>query len=171
MPTNIEFLSCLTSWRNDAQLILFELLKLVHEKDSKIKNKLKYRAIFQLLTGCAFSLWRAVFLAENAIRTIPAMEGAKMLLEKVVADNIIGYSDEKNANSWTAGFYVSHIQYRMYHLHKMYGADLAVKKLDKFVKEWDPFKGVSAPQHHDEFFERTIECLNELITALDKLLK
>jgi len=166
---DIEFLERLTKWRNSAQLILFSLLRLVSNKKSKIRDDDKHSAIFQLLVGTAFSLWRAVFLADRPFAFPEAAEAAQAFLEKVVSDNAIGYMDEKKSGPWTAGFYESHIQYRLYHLHKMYGKDLRVAELDDFVAKWDPFKNPPV-QIKDEIFESTIQCLQKLTARLGELL-
>jgi hypothetical protein len=63
--TDMEFLDRLVGWRNEAQLILFSLLELVTSKRSKLKNDPNHNAIFQLLVGAAFSLWRASILRPN----------------------------------------------------------------------------------------------------------
>src|SRR5262245_39731251 len=137
-PPNIKFLTLLVKWRNDAQNVLFRLLQLVAEHETNVQANERYSAIFQLLTGAAFYLWRAVFLAEYRLQTEKALKGAKSLLNKVVSDNAIAYSDEKASQRWTAGFYVSHIQYRMHHLQQVYGDDLDVPELIKFARKWNP---------------------------------
>jgi hypothetical protein len=166
---DIKFLGRLATWRNDAQLILFDLLSLVSRKKQRIKADDAYNAIFQLLVGTAFSLWRAVFLADQPFRPAPALGAAETFLTKVVSDNAIGYSDEKSSRRWTAGFYVSHIQYRMYHLQLLYGQQLQVKALDDYVATWSPFKKRAAPQNEILFFDETINCLQKVTVRLNKL--
>jgi hypothetical protein len=115
---SLNFLKDLTYWHNEAQIIQFSLLKLVTEKEGGILRDDNHKAIFQLLVGASFSLWRAVFLTDEPLELDSALESAKGFLEKVVSDNTIGYSDEKKFKRWTAGFYVSHIQYRLYHFRR-----------------------------------------------------
>jgi hypothetical protein len=118
--------------------------------------------------GSAFSLWRAVFLADKPIRPAPAIPDAIKFLDRVVSDNIIGYADEKTSRRWTAGFYVGNIQYRMFHLNKSYQDELQVDALKFFVEEWNPFvsPGLS---NRKEFFEDAIDCLHKLTKRLHDL--
>jgi hypothetical protein len=167
---DIQFLAKLTCWRNEAQVALFELLNLVVAKQEKIKRNERHNAIFQLLTGTAFSLWRAVFLSDFSLDSIEALDAAKTFLNKVVSDNAIGYPQEKESRLWVAGFYVSHIQYRMYHLHTVYGKDLKVTELDHFVKNWNPINHLNQPPIQNNFLGVTADCLRKLTARLDKLI-
>ena len=165
-PIDIGFLERLTHWRNDAQLLLFTLLRL--GQGGKIVQP-AHSAIFQLPVGTAFSLWRAVFLADQPFRQESALEGAICFLGKVVSDNAIAYAQEKDTRRWTAGLYVGNIQYRMYHLREMYGPTLALKELEHFIKKWTPFREVGAPENQQELIDDAIECVKKLTTRLREI--
>ncbi|HEV3211304.1 MAG TPA: hypothetical protein VGY91_13670 [Chthoniobacterales bacterium] len=164
---NIKFLDKLTTWRNGAQISLFTLLRLITEKQTKIEENKELSEIFQLLTGIAFSFWRAVFLAEFTLETSKATKDAKDFLTKVVRDNSIAYADERQNQRWTAGFYASHIQYRMYHLQQTYGHRLRLKELKDFRNKWNPL--TKLPANRNKFFAATIDCLTRLTDRLSEL--
>jgi len=168
--TDIQFLGRLTVWRNEAQSILFSLLIFVSDKRSKLKNNHDHNTIFQLLVGTGFSLWRAVFLADQRLQDTTSLSAAEKFLVKVVSDNTITYPQEKETRQWTAGFYIGHIQYRLFHLHKSYGEDLRISELDQLIAEWPPFTKLSStPQDEREILDRAIVCLKKLVARLAEL--
>jgi hypothetical protein len=168
--SDIKFLGRLTVWRNEAQLILFDLLSFVSRRRSKLNNNSKHNAIFQLLVGTGFSLWRAVFLADQRLEGTASLAAAEKFLTKVVSDNTITYSQEKDTRRWTAGFYIGHIQYRLFHLHNNYGEDLKVPELDELIAEWSPFtEHPFNPQDEREFIDHAIACVKKLVARLAEI--
>jgi hypothetical protein len=92
--------------RNSIQQLMLRLLARFPEEntDSPISAE-----SWQIAVGAAFSLWRAVFLMlpETAARTIEGpLPHAKEFLQKLIDTNAIGFVDEKNASSWTVGYYL-----------------------------------------------------------------
>ena len=166
----IEFLRKLTGWRNDALTIKFDLLKLITEKDSRIRVNPRHNAIAQLLVGASFSLWRAVFLTDMPLELDDALTAAKGFLEKVVSDNAIGFSDEKKFKRWTAGFYVSHIEYRLYHLQHEYSDILAIEELRNFADRRNPFSSAPGTHSQDQLISDAIGCLKQLIIRFGQVL-
>lgn len=63
------------------------------------------------LLGASFSLWRAVFQAERGLDKKQNQIAAKTFLTKLIEDNAIMYSDEKN--SWSYGYYVGNARFRI----------------------------------------------------------
>jgi hypothetical protein len=58
------------------------------------------------LISSAFSLWRAVFLADCS-RNLGAIQGAqRKFLHKVVTTNAIGFGDDYANKTWVFGFYM-----------------------------------------------------------------
>ncbi len=167
---DLDFLESLTRWRNDAQTIQFDLLKLVTEKEREIRQNDNRKAIFQLLVGASFSLWRAVFLTDSPLELDTALNDVRGFLEKVVSDNAIGYSDEKKFRRWTAGFYISHIQYRLYHLKEMYGDIIATNGLRKFSEDWNPFTSAPGTPNQEQLVSDAISCLKQLIVRFREVL-
>jgi hypothetical protein len=109
----LVFLERLVKQRNRVQDILLTLCKLVREHEKELAQNERHNAIFQLLVGTSFSLWRAIVLAGEHFEPEAALTGSRKLLNKVVSDNTITFSDEKEARRWMSGFYVSNIQFRL----------------------------------------------------------
>ena len=74
-----------------------------------------------MLTGAAFSLWRAVFLAPQGPTGTEDMigNGIKFIgngikfLDKVLRDNSISYGDEKKRRDWSFGYYLNSARFRL----------------------------------------------------------
>jgi hypothetical protein len=81
-------------------------LHLLLEEAESIKD-LQNSLTKQDLVGVLFCLWRGVFLAHGK-KSEPGdpPTAAIEFLAKVIEDNSIGFSDDKNWREWTANFYV-----------------------------------------------------------------
>jgi hypothetical protein len=81
-----------------------------------------------LLDHCiaaAFSLWRAVFLADK-VRTISSThEAQERFLETVVTTNAINFPDDRRNSAWTVSFYLENAKHRL-----SQGATIASRHLD-----------------------------------------
>src|SRR5712691_7296259 len=62
-------------------------------------------AVFQLLLGAGFALWRAVFYTRPLRRPGTVQSSAQDFLLTLVTDNAISYYQEARAHAWTSGFY------------------------------------------------------------------
>jgi len=69
--------------------------------------------LLALLSGAAFSLWRAVFLVGQERSTEKLVPKLTVFLEKVIKDNAIGYPQDKEASPWTVGYYLASSNYRL----------------------------------------------------------
>ena len=167
LPT--EFLDRLVKQRNRVQEILFTLCKLVREHEDRLKKEERHNAMFQLLVGTTFSLWRAIVLAGKPFEPDAALEASRKLLNKVVSDNTIAFSDEKEARRWMSGFYVSSIQYRLAHLHQNFAEDLKVPELNEMNVKWSP----NSTDSMDDaaFFADAIPCVETLSKRIRELVK
>jgi hypothetical protein len=87
--------------RSQVQEALLRLLLLVRTKHEQLKGSQYRQVIASLLAGIGFSLWRAVFLADNKNDLLYSID---KFLETVIRDNAIGYRDDKNI--WSFGYYV-----------------------------------------------------------------
>jgi hypothetical protein len=65
------------------------------------------------LIGAAFSLWRAVFLAETFRDDVSIHGSQENFLEKVITDNAIGFNDDKQNRHWTVGYYLENAKFRL----------------------------------------------------------
>jgi hypothetical protein len=98
--------------RSDIQDTLFEMYKFLKAEPPILKDKLHQQA-FQLLVGAAFSLWRAIFLAEADRDWSSLSRSMECFLHRVITDNTITYQDDKRNNAWTVGYYLGSAQLRI----------------------------------------------------------
>lgn len=61
----------------------------------------------------AFSLWRAVFLAEVDRDWESVSKGQRDFLAKVIADNAISYADDKSTRAWSVAYYLDNAKFRL----------------------------------------------------------
>jgi len=67
----------------------------------------------QDLAAIAFSLWRAVFLADRRGTTEAKMADAKDFVEKMLTDNAIAFTQDRTAREWTFSYYTDNAWYRL----------------------------------------------------------
>jgi hypothetical protein len=65
------------------------------------------------LIGAAFSLWRAVFLAETFRTDETIHQSQEAFLAKVISDNSITFGDDKINRAWTVGYYLDNAKLRI----------------------------------------------------------
>jgi hypothetical protein len=65
------------------------------------------------LIAAGFSLWRAAFLAGSLRQLENIQEAQKQFLERVVTINAITFSDDKQNDAWTFGYYILNAMYRL----------------------------------------------------------
>jgi hypothetical protein len=64
-------------------------------------------ALFELLVGATFALWRAAFLADAERPRTSITADANKFLELLIRDNAIAYTQDKNTRAWTVGYYLN----------------------------------------------------------------
>jgi hypothetical protein len=104
--SNIDHMKWLVERRTDIQqtlLSLYEYVSRSRDVDDHVDD----------LIASAFSLWRAVFLAEidrdwNSVR-----KGQRDFLAKVIADNAISYADDKSTRAWSVAYYLDNAKFRL----------------------------------------------------------
>jgi len=99
---------------------------------------LQSRAIFGLIVGASFSLWRAVFLAEPKREWEGPggiLDGAKDLLDKLLENNAILYSEEKKIEGWSVGYYLNNAYYRIHSALQRLRPQEETEALTRFVKQ------------------------------------
>jgi hypothetical protein len=97
----LQHLEWLVKSRADVQETLLTLYKYV------ATPAFGHPALTDYIIYAAFSLWRAVFLAESDRDWEAMFKGQKEFLAKLVEDNTITYTDDKNNRAWTVGFYLN----------------------------------------------------------------
>jgi hypothetical protein len=103
----LEHLEWLIERRSDVQHTLFVLYKFV-----SIRNNDVFDHADDLIAS-AFSLWRAVFLAEVERDWDSVNKHQRDFLAKVIADNAISYADDKSTRAWSVAYYLDNAKFRL----------------------------------------------------------
>lgn len=108
------YLQWLVPRRSNIQKLLLELHLFLQDHRDALDANSDLRSIFGLLIGCAFSLWRAVFLADRARDWKSILDHAGGFLDTLLRDNTILFRDDKNP--WSVGYYLNNGRYRLYRI-------------------------------------------------------
>lgn len=103
---NLDHLEWLIERRSDVQHTLFALYKYVSSGSEVHRHT-------DDLIASAFSLWRAVFLAETDRDWSSVNKGQRDFLAKVIADNAISYADDKSTRAWSVAYYLDNAKFRL----------------------------------------------------------
>ena len=98
--------------RAEVQRTLLMLYRFVRDN---LPERLDFdiRYLLDLLIGAAFSLWRAVFLAETFRDIVQIHKSQEAFLEKVITDNAITFADDKANRDWTVEYYLENTKFRL----------------------------------------------------------
>jgi len=83
--------------------------------DRKLKG---VRNEAQQLAAVAFSLWRAVFLADRTGKMDAKEADAKCFLAKMLTDNSISFAQDRESREWTFNYYMEDAFFRLQELSK-----------------------------------------------------
>ena len=101
----------LTERRSKIQAVLVQLHSHAKVRNRAISDPLE--AVFQLLLGSAFSLWRAVFLVDQPRTKTSVHKDAITFLEFVIGDNAVNYPQDRRTQAWTFGYYLNNAFLRL----------------------------------------------------------
>ena len=104
-PANFEWL---IHSRTDVQLFMLRLYK--YSESSKTASD---PSIFNLFVGSCFSLWRAAFLADASREPVKIDRAVCDLLSKLLEDNTINYSQDRQMSDWMGGYYLNNARHRV----------------------------------------------------------
>jgi hypothetical protein len=93
---------------------LFEDLSSVSSGSLEATDK----EVSELLIGCVFSLWRAVFLLDVERASEKIGSDAKEFLETVIRENAVTFQTDRNKREWVVGYYLNNARYRLEHAAK-----------------------------------------------------
>jgi hypothetical protein len=114
LSVDLPYLRWLVLHRSNIQNLLLELHLFLQEQRRALDADADLRSIFGLLVGSAFSLWRAVFLADSSRDWKNILDDADRFLDTLIRDNTILFRDDKNA--WSIGYYLNNGRYRLYRI-------------------------------------------------------
>jgi hypothetical protein len=110
--SDIEHLCWAVEQRAEIQRTLLALLEYVRGHKQTAADFVPNYLVNHLI-GAAFSLWRAVFLAETYRTEESIRDKQEAFLTKVVSDNAITFGDDKMNRDWTFGYYVDDAKLRI----------------------------------------------------------
>lgn len=110
---DIEHLRWAIEQRAEIQRTLLALYDYVRNKGSNAGYADPSVYILDHLIGAAFSLWRAVFLAETYRTDESIRQSQEAFLAKVISDNSITFGDDKINRAWTVGYYLDDAKLRV----------------------------------------------------------
>jgi hypothetical protein len=104
VKSRYEIQETLLALYRNIKLIPPERLNLLYDRENRVIDH---------LVAAAFSLWRAVFLAETTRDWHEVRKHQIDFLLSVVTNNAITYSDDKKNRAWTVGYYLSDAKMRL----------------------------------------------------------
>ncbi len=110
---DLEHLAWAIDQRAEVQRTLLALYSFVRENSPSWINDNGY--VLNYLIGAAFSLWRAVFLADTFRDIYTIHKSQENFLEKLITDNAIAFADDKANRDWTVGYYLENAKLRLSH--------------------------------------------------------
>jgi hypothetical protein len=110
---DVDHLRWAVDQRAEIQRTLLALYEYVRRTPSKTGYADPKVYLLDHLIGAAFSLWRAVFLAETFRTDETIHQGQEAFLAKVISDNSITFGDDKINRAWTVGYYLDDAKLRI----------------------------------------------------------
>jgi hypothetical protein len=106
-PEHLEWMIEGRAKNQSTALKLYELF----QHDAKTLKGYSFR--LQELAGVAFSLWRAVFLADREGTVAEKNSDAKLFLGKMLTDNAITFAQDRASREWTFNYYLDNALLRL----------------------------------------------------------
>jgi hypothetical protein len=113
-PAHLEWV---IEGRAKNQRAALDLYDMVKNHTPKIR-KLNLSDDVQDLAAIAFSLWRAVFLADRKGKIEAKLADAEYFLGKMLTDNAIAFTQDRTAREWTFNYYIDNAWYRLNRLDR-----------------------------------------------------
>jgi hypothetical protein len=126
------YLRWLVPSRSNIQNLLLELHVFLQEHRNALDADPDSRSVFGLLVGSAFSLWRAVFLADSARDWKSILNDADRFLDTLIRDKTVLFRDDKNA--WSVGYYLNNGRYRLYRISEKMPDEQLGKLIDQIKR-------------------------------------
>ena len=108
-----EHLAWAITQRAEVQRTLLGLYEFVSNRSANSISRVPDQYILNHLIGAAFSLWRAVFLADTFRDHVSVHRDQRAFLEKVISDNAITFADDKSNRHWTVDYYLENAKFRI----------------------------------------------------------
>jgi len=124
---SIDHLEWLISARGETNQTALKLLKLFEDHREQLK-KYPFSVQAQELLAIAFSLWRAVFLADRKGKAELKADHAEQFLRKMLVDNAISFAQDRSWKEWAFNYYMGDARLRLGDLERFW-EDMKPKNL------------------------------------------
>jgi hypothetical protein len=104
---DFEHLGWAIDQRAEIQRTLLALYEFVCRHRPPQNDQQKY------VLGFLIGVWRAVFLADTFRDDVSVHGSQEQFLKKVITDNAIGFSDDRQNRHWTIGYYLENAKIRL----------------------------------------------------------
>lgn len=111
-PPSLDHLEWLIASRGDTNKAALQLLALFENHRDDLK-KYPFSVQAQELLGIAFSLWRAVFLADRKGKAELKVNHAEQFLRKMLVDNAISFAQDRSWKEWAFNYYMGDARLRL----------------------------------------------------------
>lgn len=170
-PYAYDLASVVIDARRDVQKLLLEQHKFVTDKvNAELLGGATHDSLCRsltLLVGAAFSLWRAAFLADDERERLIVLSHIQKFLRYLIRDNTIGFSQDRDTQTWTSIYYISSANMSLIEIHRarptLTGATTAEQ--DEFlntvrddishITSWSHYNRKETIDHWQRAFART----------------
>lgn len=162
----IESAEWLVENRSNVQKFHLRLYVFSEKYAEKLKSDKDKRLIFHLLIGVSFGLWRSVFLMRSNIDYDKevTVKGLKFL-ERLIKDNAIAYTQEKDSCEWTVGYYLNDAFLRLQLIQNKF-----IKKDNEIIEKY--FQTLiserSSQNVSQESWENALEISNNILDLIEQ---
>jgi hypothetical protein len=159
--TNLKDLGWLVENRSINQKSTLRVYGLIIEYKELFANNKGYRSSAQNLLGVAFSLWRAVFLADIKKKRGSMLSDVEGFLVELIQNNAITYVQDRKTRDWTFRYYMDNANHRLKNL------------FNKFEHLGHSFKlpGSSEGKSTQEWWRMHQDSFDDAITKFEDFLK
>ena len=160
-----EHLAWAIDQRAEVQRTLLALYEFVrHHRPDILEHHIRY--LLDHLIGAAFSLWRAVFLAETFRDVVKIQQSQETFLEKLLTDNAINFSDDKANRHWTVEYYLENAKLRLGRAVAYSDTHKGVQ-LNELLMPFLQLRGIHGAEFTRYEWESAHYALRELLKVID----
>lgn len=111
MTNDVNQLRWLVNERSSIQKAMLELYELSADLTTDVSDS--RTSAIHMLTGAAFSLWRAVFLTDHEYSVENNNTHLRTYLRIALHDNAIAYPQDKGSKTFASGYYLNNAYFRL----------------------------------------------------------
>jgi hypothetical protein len=149
----------------ECTLGLYKLLGKYEDKKGWSKDN---SFIARSLVGIAFSLWRAAFLGDKKVGTnMESRKKATAFLGKVIQDNAITFSQDRDHKEWTYDYYIENAYLRLRHLYSQHEWLMECEPNWPYIKKSQMNPKEHWKEHWNDAHDFLLEAVNNFTNRLE----